>query len=88
LYIFKNKNKDKRYGMNLLVISSLHLNSLVTKKIATKLHVQNLSHIKVFLPFSFGEVYKEGLCFTFSCSKYRPYGMNQLKDLTQNSKNK
>lgn len=39
--------------MNLLVVGSLHLNSLVTKQFATKLHVQNLSHIKVFLPFSF-----------------------------------
>ncbi len=37
--VYKNKNKDKGYGMNLLVVNSLQLNSLVAKQFATKLQL-------------------------------------------------
>jgi hypothetical protein len=37
--VYKNKNKNKRYGMNLLVVNSLQLNSLVAKQFATKLQL-------------------------------------------------
>jgi hypothetical protein len=49
--VYKNKNKNKGYRMNLLVVSSLQLYFLITKQFASKLQVQNLSH-KVCLPFS------------------------------------
>ncbi len=37
--VYKNKNKNKGYGRNLLVINSLQLNSLVSKQFATKLQL-------------------------------------------------
>jgi len=37
--VYKNKDKDKGYGMNLLVVNSLQLNSLVAKQFATKLQL-------------------------------------------------
>jgi hypothetical protein len=33
--IYKNKNKNEKYEMNLLLVSSLQLNSLVAKQFAT-----------------------------------------------------
>jgi hypothetical protein len=36
--VYKNKNKNKRYGMNLLVVNSLQLNCLVTTYFASKFY--------------------------------------------------
>jgi hypothetical protein len=67
--IYKNNNEDKRYGINLLVVISLQLNSLVAMLLAMNVQFQKKSH-KLCMPFSSCKIHNEGsLYYMFMLTK-------------------